>query len=233
MTSYVRSAPETLTELHRTKQIGKGYKYLTLLLTHPEMQQAWAELAKHKKREDHATRLLSEILSLLQAVRPGRVVLRRADEAARYTRIAEQAEALAAAITNGPLDKLSYEYFSAQDMSINGIENWDACNSLERAAQAHRLLPIWPSLVEQIAELGKQARCLGDEALSKPRLVDRQLSAEDYRQLYFVRGLARYITGEYGAPLYGTVAHITNAVLGAGFSKKEVAKKAGGPAKAL
>lgn len=228
MTSYVRSAPKTLIEQHRDRRIGKGYNYLTLLLTHSEMEEAWAELDKHKKRKDHANRLFSEIIGLLQATRPGRVVLRRTEERERFTRIAEQAAQLAAAITNGPLDKLVYEYFSAEDMHINGIEGWEAFNSLERAAHAHSLLRQWPSLVELLGDLDKHARRLGDDAISKTRLVDRQLSAEDYQQLYFIRGLARYIAGEYGSPLYGTVAHITNAVLGTGFSKKEVAKKVRG-----
>lgn len=232
MTAYVRTAPQDLIALHQNKQVGKSYRYLTFLLTDPEMEQAWAELEKHRRRDDHACRLFSEIVNILHAIRRHAVVRRRTDERDHYQRVADHAANLAAAVMNGPLDRLAYEYFYEEDMHINGVNEWDALDPLERVGFAHALLPRWTSLVELLGQLEKKARRLAEEAMRNPRLVDRQLSAEDYRQLYFVRALARYMTVEYGSPLYGTVAHIANAVLDTTFTKAEIAKKVGGPSKA-
>jgi hypothetical protein len=220
---YVVSAPETLVNAHKNREIAKGVKYLELLLTHREMELAWTELSKHTEKEDHATRLFSEIVLILHTLRR-HIVLRRTEEKKKYLATAEQAEKLASSIENGPLDKLAFEYFPTEVMHINGIDGWETENSLERSAHAHELLQTWPSFVEMLLEMASQAKKLASEAMTKHRIVERRRGEDEYRQLYFVRALTEYVVKEYGSPLYGTVAHISNAILKTGFSKEEVGK---------
>jgi len=116
-------------------------------------------------------------------------------------------------------------------MNTNGIANWDDKDKMERNHLPYNLLREWPPLVEILKSLETQAITLGGEAMKQPRIVERQ--KDGYRQLYFVRALAEYVEAEYGLPLYGTVAHISNAVLGVALTKDEVEEKVRGRPKAI
>jgi hypothetical protein len=219
-----KSAPPDLVDLYTRKQVAKGAKVLKLLLTHADMELAWRELARHASNKDHATRLFSELVFILHTLRR-HVILRRSEERDEYLAIAEQAERLASSIENGPLDKLAFENFPGEVMHINGIAEWEKQNGLERSTHAHELLRAWPSVTDMLRELANQANALANEAMTKPRVVERRRGAVDPdadRNLHFVRELARYIKREYGSSLYDVVAHMSNAILGTGFSKREI-----------
>ncbi|NEX60627.1 hypothetical protein [Noviherbaspirillum galbum] len=223
---YLPSAPADLVTAHRERQIAKGYPQLELLVTHPDMQLAWQELSKRAKPEDTAygMRLFGEIVAILHRLRPTMVTLRRSEEKSKLMGIATQAGALAKAIENGPFDKQAYEYFPVDIMEINGIADWRMQDSLSRAALAYDLLRVWASFPEMLRELAAQAEKQAHEAMSRPRVVDRQLGSESYRQLYFVRALTQYMTKDFGSPLYGTVARIASSILGIGLTKEDVEK---------
>lgn len=223
---YLPSAPEDLVIAHRERQIGKGYRQLELLVTHPDMERAWQELSKRTKPDDksYGMRLFTEIVAILHWARPTTLRLRRAEERSKLLAIAKQAEALAKAIESGPFDMQAYELFPADVMKINGIADWSTRGGLSRAALAHDLLPTWASFPEMLRELAARAQIQAHEAMSRPRVVDRQVDTEAYRQLYFVRVLMGFMAKEFGSPLYGTVARIASAVLESGFTKEDVEK---------
>lgn len=224
--AYLPSAPEDLVIAHRERQIAKGYRQLELLVTHPEMERAWQELSKRAKPNDklYGMRLFSEIITILHTVRPTTVRLRRSEEKSKLLTIAKQAGELADSIQNGPFDKQAYEYFPSDVMEINDIADWSAQDSLSRAALAHDLLRAWASFPEMLRELAAQAEKRANEAMSGPRIVDRQMGNGSFRQLYLVRALTKYITKEFGSPLYGTAARIASTVLEAGLTKEDVEK---------
>jgi hypothetical protein len=252
MASYVKSAPKALIDLYESKSVLKGHALLERLITHVAMESAWGALEKHAKRpaqdakpfrdtpvaikwawdalEEHAkhpghdTRLFREIVVIAQASRKPSAKS-RLEEKETYRRIAEQTQQLANAITNGPLDKLVYEFFSAETMDTNGITGWENLNGMARGARAHTQLLEWPPLVDILDKLRIQAENLADEAMSKPRTVDRiPRRPDDFRKLYFVRELSMYITSEYGRPLHSAVANITNAILDTCLIDADVAK---------
>ncbi len=227
MVKYVKSSPQSLIDCYEKKTIIKGRDFLERLITHPKMERAWCELSKRNKNNNHAEKLLQEIIFQEQKSREP-VVLRRSDEKKKYFKIAEHAKQLAKAIAEGPLDKPLFQYFSAETMDTNGIANWDNKDKMERNNLPYDLLREWPPLIEILKSLETQAIKLSDEAMNQPRIVERQKA--DYRQLYFVRALAEYVNAEYGSPLYGTVARISSAVLEVDLTKEAVATMAKGSA---
>ncbi|SPA46774.1 hypothetical protein [Cupriavidus taiwanensis] len=174
------------------------------------------------KPGDYATRLFQEIVVIEQESRRP-VVTRRSEDREQYLNIARQAHKLAAAIANGPLDKLAHEYFPNEAMATNGATNWGQLNELERITQAHALLPEWPPFTALLGALEDLANKLADQAMCEPRIVERasQQKAND-RRLYFVRALAAYIREQFDAPLYGVVASISNAILSETLSESDV-----------
>lgn len=255
MVKYVNSAPQSLIDWYKTGTIRKGRNFLERLITYPAMNLAWRELSKRKpkknhatkldnivyigsksskpvvlyrnEKEDYATKLFKEIVSIEQQSRKP-VVLLRSEEKKKFLTIAEQAQKLTEAIAEGPLDRPLFEYFSAETMHTNGIVNWDDKSRMERGNLSYGLLTEWPLLVEILRTLESQALKLGDEAMKQHRLVERQ--KKDYRQLYFVRALAEYVKNEYSSPLYGTVARISSVVLGVNLTKEAVAMRVKGSA---
>lgn len=227
MVKYVKSAPQPLIDWYETDTIHKGRDFLERLITRPKMGRAWPELSKRSKKKDHAKKLFGKIVFIEQESRKS-VVLRREEEQKKYCKIAKQAQKLAAAITEGPLNKLVFEYFSADTMNTNGIANWNDKSKMERNNLPYDLLMEWPPLIEILKSLETQAIKLGGEAMKQPRTVERQ--KDGYRQLYFVRALAEYVKAEYDSPLYGTVASISSAVLEVDLTKEAVARMAKGSA---
>jgi len=112
MVKYVKSAPQPLIDWYEAGTIHKGCDFLERLITHAEMERAWPQLSKHSKRNNHAERLFSEIVFIEQESREP-VVFLRSEEKEKFLKISEQARKLAAAIAKGPLNKLVFEYFSA------------------------------------------------------------------------------------------------------------------------
>jgi hypothetical protein len=240
--TYLPSAPQDLVIAHRERKIGKGYRQLELLVTLPDMERAWKQLSKRAKPGDTAygMRLFSEIVTILQHLSRRTVRLRRADERSTLLAFAKQAQDLASLIEhgpfrkqgeNGPFNKQVYEYFPAEVMEINGLPDWRTQTGITRSAWAYDVLPAWPSLPEVLRELAVQVEKQANDAMNRPRLVERQRDSEDYRQRYFVRALTAYFVKEYGSPLYGTTAYIASAVLDTVLTKEEVEKLTRGPTK--
>ncbi|MFX1763298.1 hypothetical protein PWP93_11960 [Paraburkholderia sp. A1RI-2L] len=241
MVRYVKSAPKELIDLYESRSVLKGNALLERLITHVGMESAWGTLEKHAKRPGrdtkpycdppvairwawdaleeyekhpgHATKLFRAIVVFEQASRKPRVKS-RLEEKERYRRVVDLTQQLASAIANGPLDKLVYEFFSAETMDANGITGWDDLNEMARVAHAHTELREWPPLVDILDKLRIQAAKLAEEAMSIPRIVGRvPRRPEDFRKLHFVRELSMFIGSEYGRPLHSAVANITNAAL--------------------
>ncbi|WP_124486882.1 MULTISPECIES: hypothetical protein [unclassified Burkholderia] len=250
MARYVKSAPKALINLYERTSALKGRALLERLITHSGMESAWGTLetqAKQpgrdtkpyravvirpawdargvrEKQPGHATKLFREIVVIEQVSRkpPGKS---RLEEKETYRRIAELTQRLVSAIANGPLDKLVYEFFSAEAMDTNGITGWEDLNEVERAECAHTQLLEWPPVVDILDKLRIQAANLAEEAMSKPRIVDRvPRRPEDFRKLHFVRELSTFIASEYGRPLHSAVANITNAILDTCLIDADVAK---------
>jgi hypothetical protein len=222
--TILKSAPKDLVQLYEGRIVGKGFKYLKLLLTHLEMEPAWQELARHTNKDDHGERLFREIVYILHKIHR-EIFLRRSEEKEKFLATAKQAEKLSDDIENGPLDKLAFEYFPAEVMHINGISEWDMRDSMTRSNNAHSLLCHWPSFIEMLGEMASNARKRAEESMTRHRIIEKRVETYKYRELYFIRALAEFTRCEYGSPLYGTVAHITNAVLGTTLSKEDIAKK--------
>jgi hypothetical protein len=220
MNNFVKSAPRALIQWYETNSFRQESDFLDRLITHPEMDLAWRELSKRNSNENHATRLFMEIVYIERESRS--VGQRRSEEQEKFLSIAKHARWLAAAIANGPLDMLVFNFYSAETMNTNGIANWENKCKMERNLLPYNLLREWPPLVKILKSLEKQAIKLGGEAMKQPRIVDRQ--KENYRQLHFVRALTEYVKFEYGSPLYGTVARISNTVLGTVLTKEKIEK---------
>lgn len=222
-TTNVPSAPASLIQAYRDRTLGKGRNLLCSLLTHSDMESAWRALHSHKKTSDYAMRLFREIVFIEQKSRRP-VVFRRTDVREERRKIARQAEKLAAAIADGPLDMLTYEYFPVEAIVANGLSDWGQLTKLQRGWRAHDLLQEWPPLTTVLRELADRALELADEAMKEQRIVERasQNKKKD-RRLYFVRALAAYIKDEFGSSLHGTVASITNAILDESLSAADIA----------
>jgi len=220
--AYVKLAPPILIKRYEKNlewyQRKKEKDFLYRLITNKEMNFAWRELSKHKRDECHAEKLFKEIVFIESQSR--KPAVSRREEKKKFLEIAKQAQTLVRAITDGPLDKLVYEYFSAETMNSNGIENWENIGNMERNYISLHLLIEWPAFTDILKILEAHAIKLGDEAMIKKVTVERQKKGS--RELYFVRELTKYVKSEYGSPLYGTIANISNAVLCADLTKGNV-----------
>lgn len=224
MQKYVTTAPRTLIKWYEKRRVLKGRDVLERLITRNDMEKVWITLAKHAKRPDHGARLFREIVYIEQKSRsqPARL---RTEERDDLLRIAEQLRMLFSSISNGPLDKLIYNFFPADAMEINGVAGWDDLDDMARIRRAHAIVPQWPPFIDILEAASDHAVRLADEAMSKPRLVDRvPKQREQYRRLYFVRALDEFIVSEYGRNLHAAVANIANATLGSSFIREDVAK---------
>ena len=224
LTAHVASAPASLIQAYQDFTVGKGSNFLRSLLTHSDMESAWRALHRHKKTSDYAMRLFREIVFIEQrSCRP--VVYRRTDVREQRRKIARQAQTLADAIEEGPLDRLTFEYFPTEAIAANGLPDRGQLSKLERGWQAHDLLREWPPLTTVLRELADRALELADEAMKEHRIVERaSQNKKTDRRLYFVRALAAYIREEFGSPLYGTVASITSAILNESLSSAHIAR---------
>jgi len=224
MQKYVTSAPPMLIKWYEKRRVLKGRDLLERLITRNDMEKVWIALAKYANRPNHGTRLFCEIVYIEQKCRSQPAKL-RTEERDDLSRIAEQLRMLSTAISNGPLDKLIYNFFPTDAMEINGVAGWDDLDDMARIRSAHAIHAQWPSLIDILETASNHAARLADEAMSKPRLVDRvPKQYEQYRRLYFVRALDEFIVWEYGRTLHAVVANITNAILDSSLIQAEVAK---------
>ncbi|MFP6558224.1 hypothetical protein WJ542_07825 [Paraburkholderia sp. B3] len=224
MPGYVKYAPDTLIKRYDTKVIGRGRDILERLITRAEMDGAWRTLGKHARHADHAWLLFREIVVIEDASRKPPTKLRSA-ERDDYLKIAGQAQELSLAIADGALDRRVYEFFSSEAMDINGIAGWENLDGMTRVTCAHSLLREWPPIIDILDALARQAENLASEAMLKSRVVERVSGqSDDFRKLYFVRELAKYIASEYAKSLHSTVADITNVVLDTSLIGVEISK---------
>jgi len=224
MPSYVKSAPQSLIDWYENRTISKGRDLLQRLLTHVDMETTWPALIKNATRPDHAKRLFTEIVYIEQE---SRKPIRKSRTEVRddWLQVSKQARSLLTSIEGGALDKLLYEFFSAESMEINGIDGWDRLDVMARVSRAHTLLREWPALTDVLENLVDAANRLADGAMSTPRLIERApKQPTDYRKLYFVRKLAEFIAAAYNKPLYASVAGITNAILDTNLIDSEIPK---------
>ena len=224
MQKYVNSAPRTLIKWYKKRRVLKGRDLLERLITRNDMEKVWLTLDEHAKWPDHGARLFREIVFIEQKCRsqPARL---RTEERDDFIRIAEQLRMLLTSISNGPLDKLVYNFFPDDAMEINGVAGWDDLDDMARVRSAHAIVAQWPPFIDILETAAGHAVRLADEAMSKPRLVERvPKQYEQYRRLYFVRALDQFIVSEYGRTLHAAVANITNAILDSSLIREDVAK---------
>jgi hypothetical protein len=260
MVTYIQGVPEDLKALHIRGGHGPSFELLTLFVTDPRMLPVWRELSHRSPIVVRAVapimlpldeipgpgcRLYQEVMNLRHVVLDPALVQQAnewpSEARERYFRIAEQARALYKAIENSPLDKLAYEYFSAETLKNYGIPARDDSNfgaSMARMAKADAVLPGWPPMIELLNTLAAAAQARGEAVGGQARIVNRRTTganAEDggapdgsTAALHFVRALAGHFRYEYGLSLCGTVAHVSNVVLGTTFDASDVKNRVRG-----
>ncbi len=204
---FLPNAPDALVELH--SKVLRGKDILRRLLTDPRMKRSWALIGQRCSGAQDYLRLWSEIRYALQKSRlpePPRAKVRD-----HFLRIAKNAEKLANTIPDGPLDRLTYEFFPDDEAQhAFKTDNWSGLRTDERDDVAHRNIARWPSMTVLLSEFARRASTLAEEAMSKNRTVDRD--TDDRRLIYFIRHLAQYFRQHLGGPMEGTLANIASIV---------------------
>lgn len=187
-------------------KISKKNKILERLLTDPKMKKPWTQISTFCT--DYSE-LWSEIFMALW--KSHEKVPLRGKQRGTFQRLAQDAENLAGAIANGPLNRLFFEFFSDQDgLAVFMVENWEALGEEKRQKVAYKMLPYWHSMEELLLMLSQGAKRCAKEALTNKRIVERE--THDRRLNYFVRHLARYFKEHTGKHRDATLAVIASVV---------------------
>ena len=217
LNDFLPHAPDALVEL--LGKISSGKDILRRLLTDPKMKRSWILIGKRCSGTPDYKNLWIEIVCALLKSRlpePPRAKVRD-----HFLRIAKNAEKLANTIPDGPLDRLTYEFFP-DDMAQRAfkVNNWSVLETDERVQVAHRNIARWPSMTVLLSEFARRASTLAEEAMSKNRTVDR--NTYDRRLIYFIRHLAQYFRQHLDGPMEGTLANIASIVFERQIEKKLV-----------
>jgi len=214
---FLSSAPEELVTL--LSKIYKGKDILRRLLTDSRMKRSWTLIGKRCSRAQGYLKLWNEIVYTLGKSRkpePSRAKTRDG-----FLKIAEAAEKLATTITNGLLDRLTYEFFPADEAQLAfKVEHWSALGPDERYHVAHQNLAYWPAMTGLLEEFARYAEMCAEEAFTEKRTVDRE--TYDRQLNVFVRRLASYFRKHLGGPMEGTLANIASVVFDRQIDKKLV-----------
>ncbi len=220
---FLKSAPRDLVYLH--SNIHKGKNILGRLLTDPQMERSWLLIEKrYFGAPDFYKNLWSEIHYIFlksHTPEPPRAKVRQ-----RFLRIARNAKELAEAINDGPLDRVTYEFFPgdvAQFAFLNGNiakanqrrgarrnidkailaakRNWSEFGPEERDTIAHWAIESWPSMTDLLSEVARCAEMVAEAARTNKRIVERD--TQDRQVNYFVRHLAKYFRKHLQGPMEG------------------------------
>jgi len=204
---FLPHAPDALVKL--LGKISSGKDILRRLLTDPKMNRSWALIGQRCSDAEDYRRLWSEIVYALKKAcfpPPSRAKVRD-----HFRRIAKDAETLANRITEGPLDRETYEFFPDDDAEdAFKVENWAALRPDERLDVADRNLARWPSMTGLLEEFARRAKTHAEEAMSEKRTVERDTHDRQFN--YFVRHLAGYFRKHLDGPMKGTLANIASVV---------------------
>jgi len=218
-TTPLSNAPSALIELYlkinakilRTQVNGKVIErdLLWELLCDSQMECAWGQLAKRRLTSANYRRLWSEITSALSKSRqpePSRVSKQR-----HFVSIATAARSLSNMLSEGPLDRLIYEYYPPQMAEVAlATSNWASMAMDERCALAHKKLDWWPSIPQLLEEVARHAEELSKQALIEERLAHNETA--DRQVNYFLQYLARHLRSHFGAPMKRVLADIASVV---------------------
>jgi hypothetical protein len=179
------------------------------LLIDPRMDRPWKQIKRKTPTNVQYSRLWSEILSALIKSRIPEPS--RKNKQKHFQTIADNARALANTIAEGPLDRLTYEYFPDEMARlVFRTREWPVLAPDERVQKAHRALSWWPSLPELLEEVGQHAQQLAEGALSEKRLAVND--TQDRRVNYFLLYLGRHFRTQFNAPMKGVLAQIASVV---------------------
>ncbi len=234
-TKALGKAPPILARWRRRGISPREKSLLTCLLSDPRMESAWKEIDKRlsanlrinsskkfSKNKDPfgITRQQALDVRYFQLWRQIGWALRqsagkeasRKEERVRFQGIAVDAQRLASRISDGPLDRLAYEYFHT-DLAIVLFrkQEWSNLPSDQKAKLANRRIDPWPSMTDLLMELAEQAQKCAEGALTRTRIVDRD--TQDRQSNYFIRHMTGYFRENFGGPMHGVVAAISSVVL--------------------
>jgi len=214
---FLPSAPDALVNL--LSQTSRGKDILRRLLTDPRMKRSWVLIGKRCSSTWDYIKLWNEVVYVLLKIQnpePSRAKKRK-----HFLGIAKDAEKLASTITNGPLDRLTFEFFPENEAYLAfKVNNWPALGKEERLEVARLNLAWWPSMTGVLEEVARRAKTHAEEAMSEKRTVDRDTPDRQFN--YFVRHLASYFCKHLDGPMEGTLANIASVVFERQIDKKFV-----------
>lgn len=224
----LEKAPGALVLLWEQSEPFPTKEILLRLLTNPEMEDAWrrvgVEIDKQSMvRGGEAIQVRVEVranqLRLWHAITSAYFASRktfpsRKQKREAFLRQAEQAEALAKTISNGPLDLLVYEYFPAHFAEgMFNAKQWSRLESDRRRLSVDKKTKrslMWPSVTDVILNIGQEARRLAQEALTEERFAVNQTA--DRHISFFLQHLARSFRKQFRVPMRGVLANIATVV---------------------
>lgn len=228
---YLSSAPKALIAHYEQRQSFPGREILGRLLTEQQMRRSWTELGRHIASSTQWKKLWREIVWARYSARVDSQ-LHPPNEKARTKQkkqlrtIAKNANKLADALVDGPLDVRAYDLFPHDVMRILGVTNWPELTSLQRADAAWELLREWPTAPELLRELAALAKRLADEVMTRGPVMR---TTRDREVRYFASVLCTYLKDTYDVLLCSTVANIASVVFGRPITKKLVENAAKPP----
>lgn len=179
------------------------------LLTDSKMERPWEMLKKHCSGPEDYTRIWSEIVLALRRSRtpePSRIKKRD-----NFIAVANHARGLASSIAEGPLDRLTYNYFPDEMAALLfNAKKWPILRPDEKCTVAHKVLSWWPSITELLEEVGRHAEKLAKEASIEDRFAIND--TQERRANYFLQHLARHFRAQFNSPMKGVLAEIASVV---------------------
>jgi len=214
---FLAEAPVALVNL--LSQTSRGKDILRRLLTDPRMKRSWVLLGKRCSGTWDYIKLWNEIVYVLLKIQnpePSRAKKRK-----HFLGIAKDAEKLASTITDGPLDRLTFEFFPENEAHLAfKADNWAALGVEERLEVARLNLAWWPSMTGVLEEVARHAKIISEKAVTEKRTVYRE--TYDRQINFFIRHLARYFRTHLDGPMEGTLGNIASVVFKRQFDKKFV-----------
>ena len=214
---FLPSAPEALVNL--LSRISRGKDILRRLLTDPRMKRSWTEIGKRCSGAQNYRRLWYEIVYALLKIKHPKPS--RAKTRDQFLRMAADAEKLADTTADGPLDRLTFEFFPDDEAQLAfKVSNWATLGVEKRLKLAYQNLAWWPSMTGLLEEFAQHARKCAQEAMLEKRTVDRETYDRQFND--FVRCLAGYFRQHLGGPMETTLANIASVVFDRQIDKKMV-----------
>lgn len=236
MEEYLKNAPLALIKYYELKyseenpSLRKYRVYLERLVkgTHAskiELDRAWKILSKFIKTEQDASMLWSHISHAIYQSKKRNVW--RSEKRDYFHEISSDAISLKQKLEETELDKWLFEFFPDEDMTFNGVPNWQDLSSDERQETAFNIMHHWPYLIDVLQELSERSNKLSNEAMTEKRVTERNRSEsfDGFEDLIFIRYLYDYLKYISGKGQAAPVAYITNALFDREYSNRDIEQK--------